>query len=810
MALTDKKAKIGEMFGSVKDFLFRSGHAKRYAGGGERKETAEPKLAVYTSESAQKSDDIARIVSAIAKMDVGGIAVGVSAKDDASEIFVADKMVSETKGSEMAAAWQEWVNEYNDKPGSLILVFNYDNFVQEKANHPDLTVETYLTQALNKLAVETGRSALMQGKGKVNVALGNNVWTGSRTNRAFSSFDDAQKVNDKRVRYSVIVPGDPNMNFAYEDTMAKVPGGERIIKEKGITDNDLKLWSCAHEVGHSIDVPKIGLYESLKASYVRGRMEKKADLNAAKKMWEEGKPEVAWYSMYWRIRNMYDAMFEKAYNDAAMDEKIPEALDEKSKQIIKDQKAKKEAREAKEKAVGKKRRGKPSAIVSSFAALDESSQTLEILSDMGTSVAYNTAPMVFKFMCKMQNDEEFRKRIMSMKAKEFDKWSSQFLKENDLSLSDFGNMIAAAASVKYIKNPETGAYYLDIPKQNKDLNGFLALNQKINSKFRVSESEITDYENALKKDINKAVNKTIHAAGGFFFEDETFKEDNSAQRAAVNAYFDEFYRKVARETAKNGGNETAAFDVLYAAEKNRLVEGRDPNKAVILSNLDRMMMNYQKETKAKISFFNTAAAMADAAETPDISTLSGGDLIATYLDTQMAKFDAAERAVATVSEIVMEDKDIKKAYDNAYASSGELAAQDKLAKTCAAKMRSNVEAISLLGSSRIVSEKATAKAGGEFTGWVADFMMTAAATPLPYKMGELFNRIEEKKKSLADEVVGNTKLMTEIREVNPVLAARMEDIANSGSETKALENGAKNDNSAVYANLAKAKALKQR
>ena len=777
MALTDKKAELAEMLGRVKEFLVKSGHVKQYASGGERKETEKPKLTLYTPENVeQRSEDIKGIVDAIAKMDIGDIAVGVSEKNDNNEIFVADRLVAKTKSSEMVAAWQKELNEYNDKPGSLILIFDYDEYVRARANKLDLTLEGYLTQAMQKLAAETGRGKMMEEKSEVAKMVGDDVLEGALTNGAFSMSDDAQKVDGKRVRYSVIVPGDLNLNYVYEDAMVQVPGAKRLTKEMGITDYGLKSWSYHHEEGHSIDGPKVDTQETLKVMYIRGRMEKKADLNAAKKMWEEGTPEVAWYSMYWRSRNMYDAMYRNAYRNAVMEEEIPEAFDEKSAQIIEDIKAKEEA-------AGKKKHKKPAKIARFFAALDQNAETLDALSDMGMNVAYSTAPVVYKFMTKMRQDEEFRKKIMGMKAKEFDKWSSQFLNENDLSLSDFGNMIVAASSAQFEKDPATGAEYLVVPK-DKGLSGFLALNQKINAMFKVTEAENKEYEADLKKRVNKYINKQLHMMGGFFFEDETFKKDNSAAQVAVIDYFDGFYKQIAKEAAKNGGHEAKAFDDLYVAEKNRLVAGNDPNKAVILQNLDRMKMNYQNETAVKITCFNGVVDMMANAETPDISALSGSDLVVAYLDTQMAKFDKAEQALRSNENIGM--KDMRKLYENTYETAETVLAQEKLARTCVAKMLTDVEAFSLVGSSRILSDKVTAKAGGEFTGWVADFLSASAAGAPMYKMHGLADRIEEKKKLLATEVIGNPKLMTKIRETNPDLARRMEDASVSDGKTSAV------------------------
>ena len=477
-----------------------------------------------------------------------------------------------------------------------------------------------------------------------------------------------------------------------------------------------------------------------------------------------------------------------AEKNAVMEEEIPDAFDEKSKQIIEDIKAKEEA-------AGKKKHKKPAKIVSFFATLDQNAETLEALSGLGMNVAYNTAPVVYKFMTKMRQDEEFRKKITGMKAKEFDKWSSQFLNENDLSLSDFGNMVIAATATQFEREPTTGAEYLIVPK-DKGLSGFLALNQKINAMFKVTEAENKEYESDLKKRVNKYANKQVHTMGGFFFEDETFKKDNSAAQAAVIDYFDGFYNRIAKETAKNGGHETAAFDALYVAEKNRLVEGQDPNKAVILQNLDRMKMNYQNETQAKITFFNTAVNMMASAKTPDISALSGSDLVVAYLDTQMAKLDGAEQALRTNEDIGM--KDMMKLYENTYVASETVLAQEKLARTCVAKMLTDVEAFSLVGSSRILNDKTTASAGGEFTGWVADFMTVSSTGAPMYKMHALADRIEEKKKLLATEVIGNPKLMTKIRETNPDLARRMEDASVSDGKM-----------SAVYANnMARIKTLR--
>ena len=784
MALTHgntENKEIEEKKSLVARFFRKNGHAKQTSSGNVYFASVKSDAAFFDArEAAERSALTSQIIRALSKVESGDIAVGVSAESDAKEVFVADQLVERTANSKLIEEWQKSLNEYNDKTNSLIMVFDYDEWIQYRANHPTASLEKYLTVALTKVANDVNRGKMLSGQGEVSKTVGDYAEDGVLRDGAFSLSDNTSH-NGKDVRYSIIVPGDLNKNLTIEGLMMEAPAAGRLIKERGISDKALKSLVFYHEEGHSIDGLKKEDSNTLPILFARGRMEKKADLNAVKKLYEEGNEEAAKFWMYWRNQRMASVIFSHAYEKAALSGEFPQIFDEESVKILNKGANKKQSKEKEKGEFGK-----------IFDTLDKNNEILEAFSDMGMSVAYNTAPILYKFITKMDEDKEFCEQIKNMKAKEFDKWATKFLKENDVDIERFGKQIIDTAGAAFVAD-EFGRVQLGIP-DNDDVADVFVLKDKLEDMIGVTPEEVIKAQGQKIDKINKRVNRYIHASKeGFFFGKEDGNAMTEQEYREVAKFFDTFYRKVERENVRNGGNETAAFDKVFVEEKNRLVEGNKPNKAVILSNLDRLKINYQDETKLKVNAVSKISAHLAETPAPDISGLSGDDLVAAHVANQIAKLDCAEKALRLVmgdsgsSFDPLDSAQFAKAEKMAEAFNS-IIVREKMAQAYSAKITGDKEAKEVIGNSDIIRSKITKKAGGEFPGWMADFMVAATKGAPMYKMESLITRLDEKRKLLAIEVTENDAIFAKVKEMSPRLATRFEKIVASESSSLKVEN----------------------
>jgi len=783
MALTHGNTeKKEEKKSLVARFFRKNGHAKQTSSGNVYFASVKSDAAFFDArEAAERSALTSQIIQALSKVESGDIAIGVSAESDAKEVFVADQLVERTANSKLIEEWQKSLNEYNDKTNSLIMVFDYDEWIQYRANHPTASLEKYLTVALTKVANDVNRGKMLSGQGEVSKTVGDYAEDGVLRDGAFSLSDNTSH-DGKDVRYSIIVPGDLNKNLTIEGLMMEAPAAKRLIKERGISDKALKSLVFYHEEGHSIDGLKKDDRNTLPILFARGRMEKKADLNAVKKLYEEGNEEAAKFWMYWRNQRMASVIFSHAYEQAALSGAFPQIFDEESQKILIQDSLN----------GGKKTEKKNGKFGHIFDTLDQNNETLEALSDMGMSVAYNTAPILYKFITKLDEDKEFCEQIKNMKAKEFDKWATKFLKENDVDMERFGKQIVDSAGAAFVAD-EYGRVQLGIP-DNDDVADVFVLKDKLEDMIGVTPEEIIKAQGQKIDKINKRVNRYIHASkAGFFFGKEEGNAMTEQEYRDVAKFFDTFYRKVERENVRNGGNETAAFDKVFVEEKNRLVEGSKPNKAVILRNLDRLKVNYQDETKLKVNAVSKISTHLAETETPDISSLSGDNLVAAHVANQIAKLDCAEKALRLVMGDSGSAFDPLDSAQVGYAiqmtkAFNDIIVKEKLAQAYSAKIIKDKDAKEVIGSSDIIRSKITTKAGGEFPGWIADFMVAATKGAAPYKMESLITRLDEKRKLLAIEVTENDAILAKIKENDPQLATRFEKIVASESSSLKVEN----------------------
>jgi len=322
-------------------------------------------------------------------------------------------------------------------------------------------------------------------------------------------------------------------------------------------------------------------------------------------------------------------------------------------------------------------------------------------------------------------------------------------------------------------------------KDNKDIEKVFSLKEKLEKEFGVTPEEI-DY-NAIFDIMmaNGQVHKKIHDmaekrgllkellhAGENIMEDVSTEERGKAD--AGFRFFDEFYREIERESIKNGGNETAAFDKVWIAEHNRLTAGTGGyfmyNK-YLLEKLDEVKIKYRDEARKRVRAFNASAAKFKETETPMsyIADLSGDDLTAAYAVNRIGQLDKAEKALCAALNCEFDAS----AYED-------VIKMEKLAHAYASKIKRDNKAIETAGDWRKIirceiDEKSRVK--DHVPGWIANLGVAVNDEGSVHDIEALRSRISENKRLLAIEITENDTISAKIKNTDPKLAVRIEKIA---------------------------------
>ena len=766
--------------------FFAKGHAKKYGNGVEFD---------IDGISNRKQDghehDITLAIADIARDKSGGnggiVAFGVdygSGKEYVDIPDTAELFSEKTAASQKIEELQKELNEDNNRPNTLILIYDHDEMIRYMANHPMAGPQDYISDALAKLADEKNLGATKEekifAKAVKDKTIGkdviNTLESGRMKDAPFSTSEDIPLGKGKVGRISFICPGNVNVDLAkdMDSYLMDLPGAARILKERNISGKVLRRMVINHENGHSNDSQlKSGLkiLDSLKN---RSDTEKMADVNAAREAFIKGDTEhldALLYRAYMRVENMADAVFRKAYINAALNGDMPGVLDEDTRKFITEhnlssQDSSKNAGEAEK------------MFLDLEQALNKSEEKLNELCDVGMKVAYDNAALLAEFITEMKVDQEFREKITGMNTKEFDQFFPKWRAEHSVDKEAFAKQIIDSSEACFARD-ESGNYVLKYNENNKDIKKVFEMKAKLEKEFGVTPGEIVRHQRDNVSLANNMLREKLlmieakewdkkYLNGGAIITDMTPKKPTIDD--VEFHFFDSFYRKIERESIKNGGSDAEAFDKVWVAEHDRLSLDRNKGNNYLLAKLDELKIKYRDETRKRVSAFKKADMKFKETEMPasDIANLSGDDLAAAYVVNRIAQLDRAEKALSDALDFRFDEA----AYDDVMKS-------EKLSQAYAEKIEGDIEALKTVGSRRkiIRQEISERSLNDNVPGWVANFGAAISDNGNTHDIMALRSRIDEDRQLLAVEVTENAAITAKIKDADPEMAARLEKIA---------------------------------
>jgi len=765
--------------------FFAKGHAKKYGNGGEFDidGLAKRKQDGHEHDVTLAIADIARDKSG----GIGGIvAFGVDYASGEEYVDIPDtaELFSEkTAASQKIEELQKELNEDNNRPNTLILIYDHDEMIRYMANHPMAEPQDYINDALVKLADEKHLGATREEKifaeAIKDKTIGKDVINGLESGRMrdapFSTSEDIPLGKGKVGRISFICPGNVNVDLArdMDSYLMALPGAARILKERNISGKVLRRMVINHENGHSNDSQLksgLGILDKLKNS---SDTEKMADVNAAREAFIKGDDEhlnAILYRAYMRVENMADAIFRKAYINAALNGDMPGVLDEDTRKFITEHNlsskdSSKNAGEAEK------------MFLDLEHTLYESEEKLNELYGIGRNVAYDNAVLIAEFITEMKTDQEFREKITRMNTKEFDQFFPKWRAEHSVDKEAFAKQVIDSSEARLVRD-ESGNCVLKY-NENDNIKKVYEMKAKLEAEFGVTPMEIIRHQRNNVSLANNMLREKLlmieaeewnkkYLNGGALITDTTPK--NPTIDDVEFHFFDSFYRKIERESIKNGGNDVAAFDKVWVAEHDRLSLNRNEGNNYLLAKLDELKIKYRDETRKRVSAFKKADMKFKETELPasDIANLSGDDLAAAYVINRIAQLDRAEKALSDALDFRFDET----AYDDVMKS-------EKLSQAYAEKIEGDIEALKTVGSrKKIIRQEISERSlKDSVPGWVANFGDAVNDNGDTYDIMALRSRIDEDRQLLAVEVTENAAMAAKIKDADPEMAARLEKIA---------------------------------
>ena len=772
MALTDiadgqEKKNLRDLAAGFFNF-FRKGHAKQFGGGHSH---GNPDI-VERLRHKRLGRDATKAIANLAGEENNGqggiVAFGINRHTGEEDIYIIEQLSEKTDASKKIEKLQKNLNNDNNRPNTLILIYDHDEMIRYLANHPKAKPSDFINASLAKLADENNLGHVINGK-TVKEDIVSDLVKGVRDDRPYSITEDIALENGEVGRVSFICPG--NVNKSYKG-MEHVPGGERIIEEHHIKGETFRRIIMNHENGHSNDSQKTESNHTLDRRKARSDTEKMADINAARRAFIEGDEEfinALFYNAYWRVEKMADAIFRKAYKDAALKLDFGfEILDADSVNYL----------------ISKKEHKDPGEMEKTFNDLEalysQLGGRLKDLSDMGMSVAYDTAPLLIDFITRMTTDKEFRKKVTKMNAKEFDEFFPAYRAEHDIDKEAFCEQIVDSLDVRLVRD-KSGNYQLVCDKSNKNIAKIFSLKEELERKLGVTQEEINAHMRELVEPINKTVNEYFHKRlkvetsiqyknSGAVLKDSN-PEDLEKAVAEVR-FFDGFYSKIECESIRNGGDETAAFDKVWVDEHDRLAAGKGDYDKYLLERLDNVKVGYRDEARKRVKVFNETVAKYKETETPvsDMANLSGADLAAAYAVNRINQLDKAENVLRATLNLQFDTS----AYED-------VMKMEKLANAFAVKIVNDTEALETVGDeSKIIRGDVDEKSCDNFPGWIANLGVAVKDEGNASDAKALLSRIIERKRLLSIEITENNAMSEKIKKIEPQMADRLEKIAADG------------------------------
>ena len=769
--------------------FFKSGHFKQYGGGYDSVEKTD--IAKILSRKRQGLDATKAIASAVGKKSAGRggvVACGLNYETGEEDVYIVELLSRKTKASKTIEKWQKEINRDNNRPDTVVYVYDHDEMIRYLANHPLAKPEDFITDALAKLADKKNLGHIIVGK-TVKEDVINTLRESVRNDDPITIREDVALENGGTAHISIISVGNISNGYV-KNYRENVPGLSRILKERDISDEDIrKVIIVNHENGHANDSQwrsKAG--GTLNVLKNRSDMEKMADLNAIREAFKKGDEKYISAALFWtyyRLEKAAGHVFQQAYANAALNGDIKGVLDANELKMVKEY--------GQLSAKFPKTQGKAEKM---FDDLDDSYiRTRDKLNDLsvtGMFAAYDDAVLMYDFITEMKSDERFRKKITSMKAKEFAEFFPEYMAKHGGDKEAFGEQIIDSLEARVIPD-KAGNPRLTYNHDDKNLAELFGLKEKLEKEFDVTPEEINK---AMKEDIRTAeglARGKVYAMAerkGFLEEylhdkDGIMKEAASETDKRVKAdtefrFWDDFYRKIERESIKNGGDETAAFDKVWVAEHDRLAAGWIYGKC-FLEKLDEAKIKYRDEARKRVKVFNEAAAKFKEMPMPesDIAVLKGDDLAAAYAVNRIKQLDKAEKALRAA----LKSRSDAAAFDDVMKT-------EKLAQAYAVKINRDARAREVLGdwNKKILPDEADRKSRdkGNIPGWVANLSGAVKDGGSAFDIETLRSRVSERKRLLAIEITENAVIATKIRETEPELAARLEKIAAGEKEGKAV------------------------
>ncbi|OPZ77936.1 MAG: hypothetical protein BWY78_00807 [Alphaproteobacteria bacterium ADurb.Bin438] len=715
------------------------------------------KIYFNSSKKSVEDKDIPDIVSAIVNISEKGGAFLIDEKDDTAEFQNSDNLKLDTKASRFVEKLNNKIKSFNDDENYVVFVFNQDKFNEFRANNHEKDKYTSLDKFLKN-----------EFKRQVSDFVVENAYEGISEDAPVTLFGNIVSKRNKQGKASVVIINDFNKDLTKEGYSVNAPDAERIIKEKGITDEMLRLSTAYHEVHHALDNSDYSDLQNnsknhdmedeggfLQELYTGHLMEIKADIGAMVQSFKDnGNFKSSEHDEFVRANNTYSDFTDEVLRKSIMMGNYPSAYDEFSFKVMEESGY-----------------TYPNNMEIKFDKIRESSTKYEEINNFASIAAYNTSPLLKKMHNLLMSDEKLLKKVSNMKMKEFNKFVDGFISKNALSKEQFGKLIIDMSNSYYDEKNN-----LIVP-DNKSLIAIINHRDYENQKMGVSKSAVAEYDRSRTFDVMDEVDQEFlgNNSNSFFKEGPEEKlEISDGEFEMVDKWMNTLSRKMEREAIKIG-NDNLAFSKVISEEIDNLRNHDDMYSETKLKIIEDFYLGNKEKAKLRVEADKEVRKELD--NSPDyIPKEKGIDLVVSYLANQMDKFDVASKALHCIKErdkqsLSLKDKrknleDISNAFD-------EIIVFEKKSVGLAQAITKDNDAKEIISGTNLIQGKVTARSGGRFSSWIRDYLILANQGASDVVAKNLITRLDERKIMLVSEVCKNKKLFKAIEKNNQELATRI-------------------------------------